>query len=160
LTEGDLRAAKIFTFAIDPSDTTVERHLRVIWESDIQFVQKAAVTRGTFYDDPQRRGQWRPAGHLVVSWWRPGPGIDLLWPFKEVVAGALRLDLHAPYTKLARITMEFELDGQTVSANCTEPPQAGMYARLSGSVAGRAATIWVWLSSLPAPQELAGDQAS
>jgi hypothetical protein len=130
----------------------------VIWDAEIQFAQKAAVTRGTFYDDPQRRSEWRPAGHVVVSWWRPGPGIDLFWPFKEVVAGALRLDLNAPYSKLARITLDFEFDGMSLSANCTEPPQSGMHVKLTGSVDGRPARIWVWLSSLPAPQEIAGDQ--
>jgi len=121
----------------------------------VQFTAKGALTRGTLYDDKDRRGEWREIGHVAAIWWRPG--IDLLGAFKGP-AGAIGIDLRRPYTRLARLTFDFALRGRKFSAKSPQLSLDAHYARLSGTVDDQPAILWVWLDSLLTPQEIqAGD---
>jgi hypothetical protein len=121
----------------------------------VQFTAKGALTRGTLYDDPDRIGEWREIGHVAAIWWRPG--IDLLAAFQGP-AGALGIDLRRPYTRLTRLTFDFEANGRKFSARSPQLTLDAHYARLSGTVGDQPARIWVRLDSLLTPQEIADGQ--
>ncbi len=126
-----------------------------MWSPDIQYTAKGALTKGTLYDDRNRPGEWREIGHVAAIWWRPG--IDLFGALKGP-AGAIGIDLSRPYTRLGRLTFDFEHNGRRISARSPHLSLDAHYAKLLGLVDGQPAQIWVRLDALLTPQEITVDQ--
>jgi hypothetical protein len=92
---------------------------------------------------------------VAAIWWRPG--IDLFGALKGP-AGAVGIDLRRPYTRLGRLTIDFEHNGRKISAKSPPLSLDAHYAKLFGLVGNQPTHIWVWLDSLLTPEEIAGGQ--